>query len=129
MTVDEEKQLIEKMIKECDDGMVRAYCYDTEKKLGVYVRTGVHRSNSDKGLHVQVVLGSTDPSTWTSGSADTGFTVHIQYGSGSPPYIANRYNRQPHLRRRGTDVVGNPKGKNVGVKPSSVPMKKVFQNG
>lgn len=107
VTAEEEKTIIIEMVKNCSDQTIRTYAA-SESELGVYVRTGIHRSKSDPKYHVHVVVGSNNKKTWARAGAKHGYTAHIYYvdhiNSVTKTFPAKRWNGQPHLNRRGTDV-------------------------
>jgi hypothetical protein len=100
-----EQHLIEEMIRNSDSDLVRLFALN-DSEYGVYVRTGLHTSQTESRDHVQVVLGSNDPSSWKKGAADSGKTAHIIFhdprGNPTKRYETHVYDGQPHLKRVGT---------------------------
>ncbi len=105
VAADAEQLLILEMIKNCDNEMIRMYALHPDA-YGVYVRTGLHTSKTESHDHVQLVLGSNDPSAWTKTGADAGYTAHILYhnpvGCATKKYEAHLFTGQHHLKRVGT---------------------------
>lgn len=99
-----EQRLIEEMIRNSASDLVRMCALSSE--YGVYVRTGLHKSQTENRDHVQVVLGSNDPESWKKSAAETGKTAHIIFhdprGNPTQRYETHVYDGQPHLKRVGT---------------------------
>lgn len=128
MSAEEEEAVIRHMILNSSNPEVRRYAAGTE--IGVYVRTGIHSSKSERRQHVQVVLGSNDSSTWTSSSSDSGYTAHIMWHESyhaTVPFETKLFDKQPHLKRRGVDVdrrfAGVKKNKHRRQRTANVPAK------
>jgi hypothetical protein len=111
---DDEKAIIIKMILNSDSEKVKLYANDEANKLDVYVRTGIHISDSDPDLHVQAILGSTDETKWTKG--DVELTVHIAYHEDADKaYKTKEYTNAPKNSGQ-KKVVNKPKGNFQGWK-------------
>jgi hypothetical protein len=99
-----EELLIREMVRNSDSDLVRLFAL-SESEYGVYVRTGLHSSQTEGRDHVQVVLGSNDPQSWKKSAAETGKTAHIIFhdprGNPTQRYETHVYDGQPHLRRVG----------------------------
>ena len=99
-----EQNLIIEMILNCDDETIRMFARDPDE-FGVYVRTGIHQSRTERRDHVQVVLGSNDPENWEKDDANSGYTAHIIFhnsiGQATKKYEAHLYDGQHHLKRVG----------------------------
>jgi hypothetical protein len=89
------------MIMHCDNREIKEYANSDE--LGVYVRTGLHSSHTEQREHIQIILGSNDPSTWNEENQNSGKTAHIidhDFSKNKQPFEAEVFRGQPHLGKR-----------------------------
>ena len=101
ISVDDEKALVISMILNCDDDLVKSYATSTlDPGPDVFVRTGVHVSQSDPALHVQACLGNSDPESWKKSDAGITYTYHIMWhdasgGESTKKYATKKYENKP----------------------------------